>query len=1314
MHITRLSQVQQRLWLLARNSPRQATLNQPYALRLRGRLNVEALSWAIAELGHRHAELRSRVIVEGDEPLQVVESVELELSLEDYSPLAEAERDAMVARRIEEEIASPFELDRAPLIRFFLLREALEQYVLLVVVSQLIFDRWSYDSLRRELARLYQARVHDGTPPSSTRVRYAELSRPRAAGLERAESAPAQHLDYWRQRLDGMPASLDLPTDRLPPRTPSFRAAHTRLELGVAKIQALRRLCSKEGVPVGSVALAALEVALARHSGQHDFGISVLSRSRAQRGAGRRVGMLAGLTVLRSDVPAGGSFRELVRRVHRRHEADLTQGETPLRELSPPFSAHQLTFSAEDAPSPESIEGGPSVEELEVHSGFGSSELGFALRDDGCAVQLSVDSALDLFDPISGGRLCRGWLRVLEAGSLDPDLPLEELPVLWPDDERYLIDALNDTQAPWEETLLVHEKFEAQVDARPDAEALVFEETTLTFAQLEARANRIAHALIERGVGPDTMVGLSLRRTPELVAAMLGILKAGGAYVPLDPDYPAERIEHVLGDSRARVLVTSADLAAKLDRSPVCLLVDDDTALGVYPSERPRRAQRSSQLAYVIYTSGSTGKPKGVMVEHRNVLSFFAGMRRSIGLDENGTWLAATSISFDISVLELLGSLTHGRRVVLLAEAVLGQVQDPRYTIPAQVARHGVTHFQCTPSQARILLLEEPGRAALSSLQQLAVGGEALSQELADELTALVRGQVWNLYGPTETTVWSTAALVERGARVSIGRPIANTCLFVLDAARRLAPIGAVGELYIGGPGVTRGYHDRPELDAERFVPNELRPELGARLYRTGDLVRYAPDGSLTYLGRNDHQVKVRGHRIELGEIETAIRKAHGVRDVVVVARGDASDKRLVAYLVTDDAFAGDDALRGRLRDTLPDYMLPAALVHLGSMPLTPNGKVDRNALPQPEVSTLGRQYLAPRDARERKLCEIWARALGAEQIGRSDDFFERGGHSLLAVKLSNEVERAFGVKLPLATLFECPTVEAFAARLSALATSLDGDAGWTTVVPIQPNGARPPFFCVAGVGGNPMNLRYLAAELGRDQPFYGLQMRGVDGQRAPHDSVEAMAEEFLVDLRAVQPRGPYFLGGYSFGGLAALEVAHRLRALGESVGLVVLFDTMNPSVPGWTLKERASAHLSNLRERGPSYFADRVLARLRAAVVRRSRNLRAQLARIDQFVYRNEAVWVASERAMASYQPKPYDGRVLLLQADSRLTAGDGIGLRPHETNGWGELLPQIEIVGIPSSHEDVVSEQAAPLAAEAITQTLAAARSEPLGRVA
>ncbi len=1312
MHLTQLSQAQHRLWLLDQLFPELAPSNLAVALHIAGKLDCAALSWAVRELGVRHENLRSLISVDHDQPFRAPASVELELVIEDYSRLPAAERERALGEHLERESKRPFDHARAPLLRCFLLRESDERHVLALVACGVVLDRRALGTLPFELKKLYEARLEQRDPEAAPSAPSSVVERRVTSSAE-----PRVSSDYWTAKLAGVPSTLDLPFDHEPGEA-APAAARERLLLGSAESAALRALAQQMRSSLTALGLAALELVLGRASGQQDFLVTLLNDGRATS-AEQALGMFETPLFLRSELAAGGTFADFLARVTRSLDEALEHGDVALDALSQLGLTgrehgnprlHQLTFAVFDGPRRLHM----ADLELVIESpslGAALADVAFAMHDDGTTIELSVTVAGDRYERETAARLCRSFRHVLEAAVAAPTRRLDDVPVLSPSDERRVVAELNETLTPWDEAVLVHRLFERQVDERPDAVALVFQERSLTFRELDQRANRLAHALVARGVSSDTLVGLSLRRGPELVISMLAILKAGGAYVPLDPDYPPERIEYVLDDSHAKVLITSSDLLRRLQHRPPSILLDSEReAIDALPAERQSLPERSDQLAYVIYTSGSTGKPKGVMVEHRNVTSFFAGMQQAIALDGRGCWLAGTSISFDISVLEILGSLCHGRKVALLGEAVLGQIENPRYSIAAQIKAHAVTHFQCTPSQARILLLDAAGRSAIASLEQLLLGGEALPQELAAELTALVRGQVVNMYGPTETTVWSSTARVERGKRVTIGRPIANTCLFVLDEQRRALPYGAVGELYIGGPGVARGYLNRPELTAERFVANALCPERSARLYRTGDLVRYGANGELVYLGRNDHQVKIRGHRIELGEIESVIRKHGGVLDVVVVARGETGDQRLVAYVVPGERYAGDDALRGALRHELPDFMTPAAFVHMSALPLTPNGKVDRKALPAPAAEDCQTvQYVPPRDADQRRVCAIWQRALGVTSVGLLDNFFELGGHSLLAVKISNEVEKEFGVRLPLATLFECPTVETFAQRLSLLraAGAQHHAAHWTTLVPIQPRGTLPPFFCVAGVGGNPMNLRNVAEAMGQAQPFYGLQLRGVDGIGTPHRAVRAMADEFLGDLRKVQAQGPYYLGGYSFGGLVAYEMAQLLRAAGEQVALVVLFDTMNPALPGWTFTERLLAHLSNLRERGPAYFANRLLARLRAEIVRHQRKLFATLARFSPFQFRNDAVWVAAEEAMYSYTPVAYAGDVLLVQADARLTAGDGLGVRPHESNGWRELIGgRFEIAPVSSSHDDVVSGPVALVTARAVNQALAAAR--------
>ncbi|HLV68496.1 MAG TPA: amino acid adenylation domain-containing protein [Polyangiaceae bacterium] len=1316
-----LSRAQHRLWFLDQLHPPALFLNLPFSVRLKGPLDVSALRASVAELGRRHPALCSAVISVEGRPCQVVQNVELALEEVDLSHPLEGERDQAIDAFCALEANRPFDLRSAPLIRFFLIRVSADEHLLYYVTHHVVFDGFSHDLLLRDLKLIYEAHLSGNAAPDAPPVRFADYVRWHVDFL----SSPAQtaHLEYWKRRLSGMPGVLELPTDGPRPQELTGRSTLHELWLEPSLVARLRRMAASRGATLNMVALAAAELLLARYTGQSDFGIGMPTQGRAREEARALIGMFINTVVVRSDVPSGGSFSELLRRVRDTALEAITHEHTPFDELvqtlqpsreSNRTPLYQVLFSYQDTTGRAA-----RIAELEVEyrthfPGWAGTDISFWLEDHGERLQITVEVLSDVFDPETAARFGASLRRILEAVAENPDAALEDVPVIALEDEQRLFYAFNDTQAAWEQTALVHRLFERQVDRSPQHPALSFEDVRISFEELDRRANQVAHALVSRGVGPDVLVGVCLRRSVELVVALLAVLKAGGAYVPLDPTYPPDRIAYILSDSRAKVLLATEDLARDLSDPPELLLLDRDAAeLSSLPTTRLDREERPSQLAYVIYTSGSTGRPKGVMVEHRNVVSFFLGMQAPIGLDPSGVWLSGTSTSFDISVLELFGSLCHGRTVALLGETVLGQIDDPRYTIPALIERHAVTHFQCTPSQARILLLEPEGRAALAKLKKLIVGGEALPQELADELTALLSGELVNAYGPTETTVWSTTAIVERGARVTIGRPIANTCVFVLDERARPVPLGAVGELCIGGPGVTRGYLGRPELTAERFIENRIRPDLGQRLYRTGDLVRFRADGSLVYLGRNDFQVKVRGHRIELGEIESVVRKEPGVSDVVVVARGHASDQRLVAYLVKAAGYAGHDALRARLAAELPDHMLPSAIVELEALPLTPNGKVDRKALPEPAASAeVSAEHVLPRDALERELADIWARALNVPRVGLTDNFFDLGGHSLLAVRIFNEINQSRGLKLPLAALFECPTLGALAMRIRELqaAPTTAQAVRWTTLVPIEPSGTHPPIFCVAGIGGNPMNARHLAKALGKDQPFYGLQHRGVDGQLPPHRRIEDMAAEFLEHVREIQPRGPYYLTGYSAGGLAAYELAQRLVALGESVPLLVLFDTVNPTLPSWSLRERVAAHVENARRYGIDYFRARLISRFDLELSRVRKFVRAKMARHHRFEYRHEAVEVAFLEAIENYVPEPYCGHVLLIRSTFRPGPTDGIGYRSHESNGWRSLIRgSLSVVQLDCMHHDILTEQISPRTAEILKAELAEVRARP-----
>ncbi|HYH80877.1 MAG TPA: amino acid adenylation domain-containing protein, partial [Longimicrobium sp.] len=679
--------------------------------------------------------------------------------------------------------------------------------------------------------------------------------------------------------------------------------------------------------------------------------------------------------------------------------------------------------------------GGGALAGLNV-SGVGAElesakfDLSLTLAATAQGLRGALNYGTDLFERGTVERMLGHLERVLEQVAADADVRLSRLELLGEPERALVLEGWNRTEAEVPADRCIHELFEAQAARTPGAVALRFEEESLTYAELNARANRLAHHLAGLGAGPEARVGICVDRSAEMVVAMLAVLKSGAAYLPLDPSYPARRLAYMLEDSGAPLLVTQDSLRGLLptDGVRIVSLDEDAAAIASNSADAPRTPVDAANAAYVIYTSGSTGNPKGVQVTHGNAVSFFAGMDERVGGSAAGTWLAVTRISFDIHVLELLWTLARGFRVIVQPEP--DRARDGE-RVAEQIRRHAVTHLQCTPSLAAMMIAES-GIGALSGLERILLGGEALPSDLAAQIATVLPNGLVNMYGPTETTVWSATHAVEVvEGPIPIGRPIANTRVYVLDAALRPQPAGVPGELFIGGHGVARGYLGRPGLTAERFVPDAFSAEPGARLYRTGDRARWTAEGVLEYLGRLDAQVKVRGIRIEPGEIEAVLRGHPAVVECAVVARtAGAGDTRLVAYVV---GAAEADALRAHVGRSLPDYMVPSAFVQLDALPLTPNGKLDRKALPAPEGSSYAtRAYEAPRTEAERKVAAAWAEVLGVESVGAHDRFFDLGGHSLLLVRVQARLREAFGQPMPITHLFRYLTVSALAAALDA------------------------------------------------------------------------------------------------------------------------------------------------------------------------------------------------------------------------------------------------------------------------------------------
>ena len=883
------------------------------------------------------------------------------------------------------------------------------------------------------------------------------------------------------------------------------------------------------------------------------------------------------------------------------------------------------------------------------------------------------------------------------------------------DDElsRGRLDDHGGAQAP--ETSCVHELIAEIASLHPNRTAVRFQDQTLTYGQLDSSSNRLAQVLQHKGVKADVPVGLCVERSLEMVVGLLGILKAGGAYVPLDPAYPKDRIKYILDDARVSLLVTQSPLLSRVPATSAEILCLDSESLALSREKCSSVASSGSpaSLAYVIYTSGSTGRPKGVQIEHRSLVNFLFSMRRQPGLTGEDVLVAVTTLSFDIAGLELYLPLLVGGQLVVASR---DETLDGRL-LSQLLQRSGATIMQATPTTWRVLF--ESGWQGNSALKAL-VGGEPLSRDLARQLAKRC-GPVWNMYGPTETTIWSSVYQVEGldEKLVPIGKPIANTALYVLDAAQRQVPEEAEGELYIGGDGLARGYFGRPELTAEKFVPDPFSLKPGARMYRTGDLARYRQDGNVEFLGRIDHQVKIRGFRIELGEIEAVLEQHHAVKQAVVIAREDSpGDKRLVAYILSDSPESLTSArLREHAAKQLPDYMVPSAFVKMPRLPLTPNGKVDRQALPAPTARDFdtGAAFVAPRNETERKLVRLWEEVLGVSPISLTTSFFDLGGRSLLAARLFTRILREFGKELPLSTLFRSPTIEKLANELGPARAA----AEYPTLVCIQPSGTRPPFFCVHGGAGSTLFLHRLSRQLGADYPFYGIEPEGLDGKKFQRLTVEEMATYYLAEIRKVQPNGPYYIGGYCLGGIIAFEMAQLLRQQHEEPALVALFSAelwynhLSPTPQSTPKRRSASARaktflsspITILRTKTTvMYWRLRRPAEARACRILLGMGLRVPPA------MRTEYVAQTLERIEKKYKPKPYPGSIVLFYGRGTNSFGPDLG--------WEGLAQTFEhhVIGddILDSRRDIMNEPLVGITAQALAPYFASSSRKPLLRAA
>jgi amino acid adenylation domain-containing protein len=1278
-----LSFSQEQIWFLHQLAPDSPAYNIVDVVTLAGAYDGPALRAALAELVRRHEALRTAFVLVDGRPAQVaVADVVVPVHELDLTALPEAGRAAEWARVARDEGRRTFDLSRPPLVRATVVDVSPLEHRVLLVVHHIVADEWSMEVIQDEVARLYAAfGRQEPSPLPALPIQYADFAAWQRDWFQRERLQ--DQADYWTADLAGAMPVLALPTDRPRPQAQTFDGATEHFAIPPELTARLHALNAAEQTTPFMALETAFAALLHRYTGQPDLLVGTPITGRTRSETERLVGCFLNTVVLRSQLAPGQTFRGLLRQARVRTLGAFAHADLPFERLVAAFAPDrdpghtplfQVMFILHAPFGPSLISSVSGHHALE--NGSSKFDLTLYLSETAAGFEGLLEYNTDLFEAETVRRIGRAFVTLLEAALADPDQPVAGLPLLTEGDRRRLLVDWNDTTVPWPDDgpRLLHELVERQARRTPDAVAIVCEGATLNYGDLDRRSAQLAHHLHGLGVGPDALVGLLVDRSPEMVVALLGILRAGGAYIPLDPAFPPARLAHMVADSRLRVLVTSGALDRDLPAhsATVVRLDADADAIARHPAEPPAVAGlEPHHLAYVLYTSGSTGLPKGVAVPHAAVVNFLRSMAREPGLKAADTLLAVTTLSFDIAGMELYLPLTVGARV---AQATRADAVDPNRLMKL-MRETGCTVLQATPATWRGLLAAGWAGGPIKAL----CGGEAMPPDLAAALLPRC-GELWNMYGPTETTIWSTVHRVTAGGPVPIGKPIANTQVYVLDAARDPVPPGVVGELYIGGSGLARGYLDRPELTAERFVPNPFAP--GTRLYRTGDLARWRTNGRLECLGRTDTQVKVRGYRIELGEIEAVLARHPAVRQAVVVARdAGAGDKQLVAYVVPVEQNADlVEQLRAALRGALPDYMVPAHVVALEALPLTPNGKVDRNALPAPGTGDAAEApggYQAPRNDLEISLAAAWEKVLGLPRVGITDNFFDLGGTSLSALKLITEMAATSGIEITLGGVLGYPTI---ASLVESLGSGAAGAA--SMVVPLQPAGTGRPIFCLCGIN----IYRHFARSLGCEQPVYGvyvgdeqtLAAQAMRGEKLDI-SVDRLAAAYHDAIVRAAPHGPYRLCGISFGGILAMEVASRLRQSGETVEVVLLLDTLLPR----GVRRRWGKWARNAAAEIARGGAGRVL---RSAITGIRKRLlgspagnggKARSAE-EAFDLRREAFYQAIGSWRADHLTLDFD--VVLFRAED-------VFWRPHiefdQDYGWGrDLGSRLRVVPVPGDH--------------------------------
>lgn len=1330
------------IWTLQQLAPTSSAYNFAAALRLRSRFDVGALQRALQAILERHETFRSVFAVQDGEPVRIArDGATLTLrvvSATDWSA-------TQLRSQVNEEAERPFDLATGPVFRANLFRSSDHDAVLLLVWHHIAIDGWSLSLVLDELGTIYSADVSGSAPGLPSPAPYTEFVRWQAQ-LYASESG-AQQRAHWREQLRHAEV-LALAPGRARPLNGIRRGAAALFRVSTERTQQLAGVAALHDTTLFVVLLAAFEALLHRVTGQNGVLVSFPANGRTERRFEHTAGYFINQVAVGSDIQDRTTFRDLIAQTRTRVLAALENQDYHLSLISESGAgvdaARQFTADVmfvlqkshtnradlsigdyEDEREDGGIAAplgtlGPLVTEpfpVETHSARFDLELQMMIQASSLGGWLQYDR--DLIDDRYAHDLTERFQLMLAAIALDADQLVSRIDLMLPEERATAAQA--STAAPdrsWPDAGGIADMFERQARATPNAVAAVFDGAGVTFGELDSAANRIAQYLRHEGAAPRDVVGICVPRSIEMLAALVGIIKAGCTYLPLDPSHPRERLQYIVKDSGTPFLITSSETCGWFRRSPahqLCLHCDAEVIQGC-ADVPPRRAHTSS--LYVVYTSGSTGEPKGVVGTEASALNRFNWMWDRYPFQTSECCAQITTLGFVDAVWEIFGPLLQGVPIVIVPDEDVRDIPS----LTQALEHHGVTRITLVPSLLRVILEWRAANAEVQSGKRLgqlrywSCSGEALPPDLVMRFqSAFPRAVLLNLYGCSEAgadSCWYEFEPGWHGARVPIGSPISNTRILILDRYGNISLPGTVGEIHIGGAGLAAGYLDRPQLTNERFIADPFSS--GERLYRTGDLGRSLPDGNIEYVGRSDHQVKIRGNRVEIGEVEAALQMHPGVSAAAVsVVTEQSRDNSLVAYVVARSESVTNAALRTYLASRLPGYMVPSQIVHLSDLPLTSTGKIDRRALPTPVRDPATQTYVTPQTDTERALCDVWAQVLGVPRIGVDDDFFECGGHSILAVTAASRASRVLNRQFPVGLIFSFPTVASCAARFDAV-----GDAqARHQLISIQPRGSLPPLFWIPGGAGSMRmgRLKELADRLGPDQPFHALGSRRAE-TRAEIEAVPERARAYVSLIRDFQPRGPYYLAGFCLGGVVSFEVAQQLRALGQTVAFLGLVNTWMPadSIPGsqWLqiFFQRALHHARVAMRPGNGAPHRYILRRVRAMQRTLRRNGVTSAGHIavndagGHEKLSEDAVLQSTIRLARSYEPRQLEAKVyVFLSEEPDLT---GVSERLDPRVAWRTACTEYESVRVSGGHDEMLDPPLVDEFAAKLQRALQAAR--------